>query len=103
MSRPNHLISEKEIKIAARVLRAVNHKLRLEILSLLHLNRKMTVTDLYEALRMEQSVASQHLGILRIAGVVEAEKSGKNKYYSINHKRLEEINAYAKGLVADKQ
>ena len=56
------------VKKAALVLRAVNHKLRQQILKTLDENKKMTVTDIYVNLRLEQSVASQHLAILRRAG-----------------------------------
>lgn len=94
------LISETDCRIAARVLRAINHKMRLEILYMLKNQKKLTVTDIYSALKIEQSIASQHLAVLRVAGVVDSERSGKNKYYSINHRRLQEINVCAKALVA---
>jgi len=94
------LISENDIRIAARILRAINHKRRLEILYMLQLHKKLTVTDIYETLQIEQSVASQHLAILRVAGVLDNERSGKNKYYFINHRRLQEINVFSKALVA---
>ena len=74
------------------VLRAVNHKLRQEVIGLLEKNEKMTVTDLYIKLRLEQSVASQHLAILRRAGVVKTERHGKFIYYSLNNDRLGQIN-----------
>lgn len=89
------------IKAAALVLRAVNHKLRQQILDTINKNgNRMSVTDIYVSLRMEQSVASQHLAILRKEKVVEAERDGKVIYYSVNHKRLNEINAKAAELVA---
>ena len=56
-----------EVKKAALVLRALNHKLRQQILKLIDESGKMTVTELYVKLRLEQSVASQHLAILRKA------------------------------------
>lgn len=73
-----------EIGKAALVLRAVNHKLRQQIIDLLEQNEKMTVTDVYTKLRIEQSVASQHLAILRRAGVVTTQRSGKFVYYRVN-------------------
>jgi DNA-binding transcriptional ArsR family regulator len=56
-----------QLKKAALILRAVNHKLRQQIMKLIHQNGKMTVTEIYVKLRLEQSVASQHLAILRKA------------------------------------
>jgi DNA-binding transcriptional ArsR family regulator len=51
-------------KKAAMILRALNHKLRQQILKLIDEHQKMTVTEIYVKLRLEQSVASQHLAIL---------------------------------------
>jgi len=53
------------VKKAAGVLRAINHALRQGILSLLEERGPITVTELYNRLNLEQSVASQHLAILR--------------------------------------
>lgn len=53
---------------------------------------KITVTELYVKLRLEQSVASQHLAILRKAGFVKTERDGKFIYYSVNTDRLQEVN-----------
>jgi len=47
-----------------------------------------TVTDIYIYLRMEQSVVSQHLAILRRANLIEHQRQGKNIYYSINEEEL---------------
>jgi len=80
-----------ELRKAVLVLRAVNHKLRQRIIDLLDTGETMTVTDIYIKLRLEQSVASQHLAILRRAGVVITERQGKFIYYSLNNERLEQI------------
>jgi len=87
------------LKKAAMVLRAINHKLRQQILKLIDENGKMTVTEIYVKLRLEQSVASQHLAILRKAGFVKTERDGKFIYYSVNTERLEELNKFVKDLV----
>ena len=88
------------LKKAAMVLRAINHKLRQQILKLIDENGKMTVTEIYVKLRLEQSVASQHLAILRRAGIVKTRPDGKFIYYSINPSRIDEIYKISKTLVA---
>ncbi len=93
-------IDTYEIKKAGMILRAINHKLRLQIIGIIHQHKSITVTQLYIQLRIEQSVASQHLAILRKAGVVTILRQGKHKYYSINSIRLEQINNFAKDLAA---
>ena len=80
-----------ELRKAVLVLRAINHKLRHRIVDLLEENEKMTVTDIYIKLRLEQSVASQHLAILRRASVVDTERQGKFIYYFLNKERLAQI------------
>lgn len=79
-------------KKAAMLLRALNHKLRQQILKLIDEEGKMTVTELYEKLFLEQSVASQHLAVLRKANIVKTTRQGKFVYYSVNTNRLEEVN-----------
>jgi DNA-binding transcriptional ArsR family regulator len=60
----------------------------------------MTVTELYVQLRLEQSVASQHLAILRRAGIVNAERDGKFIYYRINEERVRRINSFVETLLS---
>ena len=86
-------------KKASLILRAINHKLRQQIIKLLDEHVKMTVTELYVKLRLEQSVASQHLAILRRAGIVSTSREGKFIYYSVNYTRLGEVVGFVKNLV----
>jgi ArsR family transcriptional regulator, virulence genes transcriptional regulator len=79
------------LKKGAMILRALNHKLRQQMVRLLDENKRLTVTELYIQLRLEQSVASQHLAILRRAGIVKTERDGKFIYYTINSNRIASI------------
>jgi DNA-binding transcriptional ArsR family regulator len=88
-----------QLKKAALVLRAINHKLRQQILKLIHQNGQMTVTEIYVKLRLEQSVASQHLAILRKAGFVNTLRDGKFIYYSVNSDRLKEVHQFSQDLL----
>jgi len=88
------------LKKAALILRALNHKLRQQIITLIDTNEKITVTEIYTHLRIEQSVASQHLAILRKAGIVETSRNGKYIFYSINSDRIQEINQFASNLLS---
>ncbi len=84
-------ISYDNLRSAVLVLRAINHDLRRSIISLLEEEQRMTVTQIYIQLRIEQSVASQHLAILRKAGIVEPYRDGKFIYYSLEKDRLAQI------------
>ena len=88
------------IKTAAMTLRAINHKLRQQIVRLLEEHKRMNVTDIYVKLRLEQSVASQHLAILRRANIVRTERDGKFIHYSLNHSRIANIAQFVSDLVS---
>lgn len=88
-----------QLKKAALVYRAINHKLRQQIIKFINQHGTITVTQIYVKLRLEQSVASQHLAILRKAGFVTTERDGKFIYYSVNHDRLAEVHKTANELV----
>jgi DNA-binding transcriptional ArsR family regulator len=87
------------LKKSVLVLRALNHKLRQQILGLIDTEKKITVTEIYVRLRLEQSVASQHLAILRRADIVTTHRDGKFIHYTVNHKRIDEIKKFVKELV----
>jgi len=95
VSRINYV----EVKKGAAILRSINHKLRQSIIKLLEEKDKLTVTEIYVKLRVEQSVASQHLAILRRAEFVKTFREGKNIHYSLNRSRLEEVNTFIKQLL----
>jgi DNA-binding transcriptional ArsR family regulator len=108
---PNYLIIQEkdgdavkidflQVKKAAIILRAINHKLRQQIMRLLQENQKMTVTEIYVQLRLEQSVASQHLAILRRAGIVQTSRDGKFISYSINEDRLVHVNNQVMAIIS---
>jgi len=88
-----------KIKKAALVLRAVNHKLRQLIVRTIYEHKRISVTDLYVKLRLEQSVASQHLAILRKADVLSTVREGKFIFYTVNHDRIEDIMNFVDNLV----
>jgi DNA-binding transcriptional ArsR family regulator len=89
LASTNGLAIEIEtLKNAATVYRAINHKLRQQMMRLIHQKGSITVTEIYRKLRLEQSVASQHLGILRRAAFVKTERAGKQIYYSVNMEKL---------------
>jgi DNA-binding transcriptional ArsR family regulator len=93
-------VNYHNLKKAALVLRALNHKLRQQILSLIETEKKITVTEIYVRMRLEQSVASQHLAILRKAGIVVTEREGKFIFYTVNYKRIDQITDVSESLVA---
>jgi len=84
-------IEHNALKKSAAILRALNHPMRKDMLHMMDEKGSVTVTEIYEKLKIEQSVCSQQLAILRSAGVVNTSKDGKKVHYSVNKERLAEI------------
>ena len=83
----NEVLQKAKMKV-----RALNHPLRQKMLALVKDNRnRMNVTDIYVKLRIEQSVASQHLAILRNQGLVSTEREGKTIWYSVDDNAIKDL------------
>lgn len=93
------LIEVLNLKKAALLLRAINHKLRQALMQLIHKKPGITVTEIYVIMRMEQSVASQHLAILRRAGFLKTKRDGKFIRYYINYDQLAHVHKQAESLL----
>jgi|SRR5512138_1290209 DNA-binding transcriptional ArsR family regulator len=81
----------EKLEIAASMLRAMAHPMRIAIVELLTANKRLTVTEIYERLNIEQASASHHLNILKNKGLLESKREGKMIFYSLKHNRLTEI------------
>lgn len=73
----------QKLELAASKLRAMAHPMRIAIIDLLTENKKLTVTEIYERLSIEQASASHHLNILKNKGLLESKRDGKMIYYSL--------------------
>jgi DNA-binding transcriptional ArsR family regulator len=73
----------QKLEMAASKLRAMAHPMRIAIIDLLTDNKKLTVTEIYEHLNIEQASASHHLNILKNKGLLESKRDGKMIYYSL--------------------
>src|SRR5438309_1034484 len=87
------------LKKGALIFRAINHKLRQKMLQFIHQNGRITVTQIYKKLRLEQSVTSQHLAILRKANFVITERDGRFIYYTVNYQYLKHVHKIAESLL----
>ena len=92
-------IDTLDVKKAAIILRSVNHKLRQIILKYIGEKERVTVTEIFGHLLLEQAVASQQLAILRRTGFVKTKREGKFIYYSVNRQRLLDLNKFVGELL----
>ncbi|HHB79202.1 MAG TPA: transcriptional regulator [Saprospiraceae bacterium] len=79
-----------KVKVSADILRALTHPLRLEILDFIDKNTTVNVKSIYNELDLKQSITSQHLQILRRAGLVITKRDGKFINYSLDYSKIEE-------------
>ena len=66
----------------AQLFRALADETRLKIVKMLS-EKEMCVEELMAALGLAQATMSHHLHVLKEAGLVQAEKRGRNVYYSL--------------------
>ena len=72
-------------------LKAIAHPLRLQIINFIHENTEVNVNKIYNTLNLEQSITSQHLKIMRNAGVVISRKDERYVFYSLNYHILTQL------------
>lgn len=81
-------INNEKLQESSEILRALAHPLRMKILEFIDQNDIINVNKIYNTLKLEQSITSQHLRILRLAGIVLTERDGKFIHYSIDYDKL---------------
>ena len=70
-------------ELVARRFRLLGEPFRLRILQLLE-NREITVNEIVDALKANQSNVSKHLGLLYDGGLVGRRREGTSTYYFIS-------------------
>jgi len=71
----------------AELLKGLAHPRRLEIVQLLR-DQELCVSDIYEMLDLPQANISQHLMILRDAGVLSTKREGKQVFYMLANPKI---------------
>jgi ArsR family transcriptional regulator, virulence genes transcriptional regulator len=93
------VIDSSIFKKTGLVIRALNNPLRQKIISFIDRNEKVDVTSIYKNLKLEQSVTSTHLAILRRHGFVNSERQGQYVYYSVNYKLIQGVQEHANQIL----
>jgi ArsR family transcriptional regulator len=74
--------------VSSDVLRALAHPLRMKIIEFVDKNKTVNVNKIYNTLKLEQSITSQHLKILRAAGIVHTHREGKFIHYTLDYPKI---------------
>jgi ArsR family transcriptional regulator len=77
--------------------KALAHPVRVQILQIL-LERRCLCGDVANALPLAQSTVSEHLRILKEAGLVRDEADGPRRLYCVNQRLLERFKALIAAL-----
>ncbi|MBR1649355.1 MAG: winged helix-turn-helix transcriptional regulator [Alphaproteobacteria bacterium] len=83
----------KYSKLAAKyspILRAIGNDKRLEVAYLLRDGEKK-VSELEELIGISQSALSQHLAVMRAAGIVSTRRQSQSIYYSLSEEKCIKI------------
>ena len=98
MRRAKVNINSEKLQLSSEILRAIAHPLRMKILAFIDQNETINVNKIYNTLKLEQSITSQHLKILRLAGLVVTDRDGKFIHYRIDYDKMgnavDAINAF---------
>ena len=86
---PPRLHQQNHLKSSSDIFRALAHPLRIRICAIIDDKNPACVQEIYDALQIEQSVASQHLRILRQANLVRTRREGKFVYYLLDYDKMQ--------------
>ena len=94
-----HPLKPLDAAFLAGMGRALAHPARVRILNHLLGEDQCTCGDLMDILPLAQSTVSQHLAVLRQAGVTESESRGRRVYYRVNRERLARFNGFLEAML----
>ena len=77
-------------QLVTNIFKALAHPTRIQIMKLLK-NGPLCVCDIIDNLQSEQSNTSQHLNVLKSAGLVESRKEGLSVIYNTRSQEINEV------------
>ncbi len=90
-SQPKLRDDPSKVRRIARMMKTVGHPSRLLIVELLLEHGKLPVKDIYAAVDISQSNASQHLKALEDIGILTSEREGKNICYWVQNMTVSKL------------
>jgi DNA-binding transcriptional ArsR family regulator len=82
----------------ARIFKVLSVDARVHIVQLLK-RRSLCVTELTAPLGITQAATSQHLRVLKDAGIVKWQKRGFHVYYHLDKQKLAQLSKVVNGLL----
>ena len=88
--QPHEKYSEEKILEYSKKLKVIGHPLRLKLLIIIK-EKSSCVGDLWQCLHTSQPVISQHLAVLKDAGIVTSEVKGNKRIYKVVDTFVEDL------------
>jgi len=95
-------MDRKLYEMQAQLCKTLSNPKRLEILDILKAEGEITVNALAELLEIPKANTSQHLAVLRQAGVVNTRRDGINVFYSLRSDRISEACALTRQILVER-
>jgi DNA-binding transcriptional ArsR family regulator len=84
----------------ADALKALGHPVRLRLVQEIRELKSCCCGDLCDCFSQSQSTISQHLSVLREAGIIDFEKNGNKSCFSLNYEVLNELQSSIQDLIS---
>lgn len=89
MNEIKSAITQEKLETAAFILKTIAHPTRIAIINLLRDSDRLSVNEICEGLGgVDQSLVSHHLSNMKLKGVLDSKREGRNIYYTL---RLDEV------------
>ena len=95
-------MEKKLYEMQAELCKTLSNPKRLEILDILKDRGEISVNHLSELLEIPKANTSQHLAVLRQAGVVNTRKDGINVYYSLRSQKITEACLLTRDILVER-
>ena len=80
-------MTKQLFRLHADVCKTLSHAKRLEILYILR-NKEMNAGEMVAKMKVPKANVSQHLAVMRKAGILETRRNGTNIYYRISNPKV---------------
>lgn len=82
-------IQQEEIDQMTELFKVLSDPARVRIIWMLY--EEICVSELAEKLRMTQSAVSHQLGVLKVNGIVQKRRAGKQMYYKLTDNHVKQM------------
>ncbi|MGB0931833.1 MAG: ArsR/SmtB family transcription factor [Chitinophagales bacterium] len=81
----------QKLEKIAFILKTIAHPVRLQIVETLEVYGDLSVSEICEKLKTEQSLTSHHLSNMKLKGILSSQKEGRRVIYSLKEKSVLQI------------